>query len=295
MARLWALATILSGGLGLGLALGYLLLVAVSFTEGGDAITAFLVGADDTNLGLGFATVAVPYILLILHLWLRVNVGRILLRRGEVELAERFAKGRVRAGLLRAKKEATANRTVLIRVALRRGDYESAERWGQETPLPNRGVERVAHYRWRLEVALRLENLILANQLVDEAWPFAAKGEEASAFCACAGELAVRGGDKQTWLDWRERAEFAEQKGERLQIVSAMGAARFNAPAEECARFAAELGAPGRWLDDVPLAEGEITALRAALLEAAGDTQAAVTLRATEPRCDSRSEFVLRQ
>lgn len=293
MGRLLTIITTLTGGIGLGSALGYFVLVAASFAEGGGALVDFLVGKDDANFGVGFALVVIPYVLLIAHLALRIRVAGILLSRGETEAAERFARARLKAGLLRARKEATANRTALIRVALRRGDYDSAASLAAEAQLPRRGPERIAFFRWKLENALRRENLVEAKATISEAWPFSARGDEAAAFCACAGEVAIREGDQQSWLEWRDRAAYARPNSARLLLADGLAAARFSADADTCERLAERLEKPLTWLQDVPLGEGELAATLAALWTAAGKADAANRAVERDLPADARSEFVL--
>lgn len=296
MGRLLVALTALIGGVGLGLALGYVVLVVAAFLPGAGRIVEFLVGTEDGTPRFGFLLVLIPYALLLAHLWLRLRVAGILLQRGEVEQAKRFATRRLSVNPLRAKREVLANRVVLMRIALRELDYDRAVEIAGEALLPGgrASVDTVAFHRWRLEAILRRENLVEAKQLVGAVWPFAVRGEQAAAFCACAAELAVRNGDRDAFEEWCERAEYAQPGSPRLTIARAFAAVKFGATGEEAAAAADDLDGPLDWLREVPGAHGEVVAARAALLARAAHPDAALDLLSgARPADDARSMAVI--
>lgn len=272
MARLLIALNSLLGGVGLGLSAVYFALVAASFAPGGEHVAAFMVGPDPAQLGFGFTLIVLPYACLLLHLVGRMKVANFLVSRGEVALARSYALRRLRANLARSRREVLANRTALMRCATRVLDYEEATRVAAEALLPRpprlgaTSQEVIAFHRWRLEVALRRDDLVEAAAVVAQAWPFSATGEEAAAFHACAAEVAARSGeDYDTWV---ERAQFASATSERLAVT------RLIVEGEPL-----DL-ATLRWLEDVPGA-------RAELLARLGDPAAA------DATADARSEHHL--
>ena len=299
MGRSLVALTTLVGGLGLGFALGYVILIVAAFLPGGERITMFMVGADDQEIGFGFTLVVVPYFLLMLHLVLRIRLGAVLLKLGDVDLAQHFAARRLTVNPLRGRREALANRTVLIRVALRHQSYPQAEELAADAQLPRGSAFGAARLkadfqRWRLEAALRREDLILAAEIVDQAWPVHGRGPESASFCACAGELAVRNGDSEAWAQWRERAVYAASKSARLKIVEAFAARKFRLADVDAAELCDELeGVAPEWLADVPGAHGEVVAVRAALLDQGGRSAEAVAALSRSGAADARSIFVI--
>ena len=256
------------GGLGLGTAAGYMALVFASFDPRGAPITKFMVGATDGTPGWGFMLVAIPYVLLIAHLWIRLRMGRWLLETEDLDAVDRYAAKRTRPNLMRARKEALANVVALMRVDLRRGDYASAlQRAQNATRLPGRGEELAAFHRWRLEAALRAEDLIVAKQIVADAWPIRGPRAASAPFCACAAELAVRNRDRAVFDDWIERAEYADASHPRLTVAKLFAAARFGADQVEVDPDADV----HVWTVDVPGARAEIRAVRAQIRHAAED------------------------
>lgn len=291
MGRSLVVFSTLVGGCGLGLAAAYVMLVVVAFLPGGEAVAAFMVGSEQ-GPGYGYALIVVPYVLLLLHLWLRVNVAAKLLEMGDVERARDFATRRLKVSVLRGRREALANRTVLMRIACRAGQYEEVDELAAGARLPRRGMfgsvdGEAEFHRWRLEALLRREDLVSARKVVADAWPMAGRGPAIADFCACAAELSVRNNEPDEVRTWRDRALFAADRSERLDVTTLLAALRFGESVDEDVLERVNPHTVG-FLEDLPGAALEVALARA---ELAGDEPGAVHEQFADS-ADARSMFV---
>lgn len=297
-----AVASIL-GGVGLGLACGYLVLIAYAFSPEGQGAVNFLVGASDEKLSFGFAVVLIPYALLMTHLWMRIRVGGWLADAGEYERARKYANGRTNPGIFRAAKEALANRTVLIRVAAADQDYDAAAELidSSESLARKHNTFTVAFRHWALEVQLRRENLIAAHHQCDALGVPRERSTEAAGFCAAAAELATREGDETAAREWLERAEYAAPETARAAFSRGLLGARFATPSSSSSSSSDiqtaidALDRAQAWLRQMPGARGEWAAAKAQLLAKRGDVNAATGLNDAAELGDARSKFVVGQ
>lgn len=277
------------GSLGLAGAFAYVGALVLSTRSGFEQISEFMIGRSDQEMSYGFLLVAVPYVLLLSHLYLRTRLGDWLLKRGRLDQAQAYASSRLGRNPLRGKREVLAHRIALAKVHAWRCDYDAA--WevlegqvGPDGQTPRRGPFALEWHRWRLEVALRQENHLRARAAAEAAGEASGPKEERAQVEACIAELAVREGDAQAYDAALRRGGWAKAGEARLAWARAMGGRRFGAGSEELqqtmealrtARPALEAELPGRRL--------ELAALEAALLAASDRVEEArAMLRSTQ-------------
>lgn len=183
----------------------------------------------------------VPFCLMLLYFYARVQLGRRLLERGELEAAVAWCEPRQHYSFwLRGKREALIQRLVLGRAYLAQGKLDEAHRvlWQREDPLPERAPELVALHRWRLECALRREDLKEARQVVTESAQLKSKkGDEFAALLATRAELELRASAWDEVGRLLEEARWNDAGAWRASCVDVLRAAQApQVPASELER-----------------------------------------------------------
>lgn len=185
MVKLYPRFVTLMGGIGLGLALTYFVGVGLVFVPTMEAWSEFF--------GVWAIPMLVPpYLLLVVHLVLRNHVGRFLLTRGAMQEAVEYSSRRVTPSLMRGKRESANQRVVWGRALIGQGRYEEAK-----DVLASRIRVMPARYevearRWLVEVALREDDRLTANELLAGAKTQKKGGAEVAALKAAEAELAIR-------------------------------------------------------------------------------------------------------
>lgn len=213
--RLYPLVVSLIGGIGLGLALMYLIGVGLAFVPGWERWAEFFVP-------IALVALLVPYVLLIAHLVLRNHVGRFLLNRQAFEEALEYSQRRRNSSLLRSRREVANHTVVEARAHMGLGDYEKARQLLEgDTPLP--GSYAMEAQRWRFELALREDDREAAKTLgvEDPSSEKSAHGNLA-ALLACEAELALREGDLERYRDKMKEAMWEKASHPRTGLCRAL-------------------------------------------------------------------------
>jgi len=261
----------LLGILGLATAMVFLVGVVLSFIPGNSAIASFFVGKSDLERSFAFLMVGIPYALLIAHLYLRTHAGLWFLKRDEVELAEEYCRNRLKVTLGRGRKEVAFHRLYLAQALIRRSKYKEALDLLAETKGLPKSV-RTLYYRWRLEAALRHEDLVLAKSVYSEA----ANLKDADLIAASA-ELAIRERKPELAKERLTEASWLEPNSARVKATEIL---------LKCApEMVEEFQAAQAWIHAVPGAELELR------LAAGLD----VSDQSCLERADSRSKYVLKE
>lgn len=211
--KLYPRIVTLFGGIGLGLALTYFAGVILTFLPEMEDWARF------------FGTYAIPfllppYLLLVFHLILRNHVGRFLLNKEAFEEARDYSSSRVRSSLIRGRREAANQRIVWARALIGLGEYEEARKalHAHLATMPGRYAEEGR--RWLVEIALRQEERLEAQELfltLEGAKP-KDKGQVA-ALMAARAELALREEDLESFRESMLRALWLAPGSPRVALV----------------------------------------------------------------------------
>lgn len=287
------------GTLGLAVALAYLAGAYLAFQPGWEAWAEFFVPRS-------VYFIVIPYALLLSHLYFRTHLGAWFLRRGWVDEAIAYCEPRLSHHLMRSRAEALAHRVALARARVMRGDYAGARALlDADDSRPRRGHARLGIARWRMEVALREENLVRAHRAFDEVAGQHRPLKARRALDVCRAELAVREGDRQSYESAMARVKWKGQPSPRAQWVEVMATLRFSPAQASDAKggdssdeaAAISLATLDRIRDAIcillPFAQGELLAMRAELLyRSARLDEARQQLASLDAACcDARSHY----
>lgn len=297
--RIYPYFVAMLGTLGLAASMSFLAGAYLAYQPGWEAWAEFFVPR-------AVYLLVIPYALLLSYLYLRAQLGIWLLRRDRVEEAIAYCEPRLEHSLMRSRGEALGNRIALARGFMARGDYGRArELLESGYKLPKRGRIRLEIARWRMEIALREENLLRCHrafeEVVGQLRPAATRRE----LDACRAELAVREGDFEAYGKALGRANWKGQKLPRIQWVEVLGAIHLDEPetsnVEEGNNRAENLALHLENLDSIrdellfllPQVEGELLAIRTELLYRDGHVEEArqQLARLESARCDARAKY----
>jgi tetratricopeptide (TPR) repeat protein len=274
------------------MALAYFAGIYLTFQPGWQEWAEFFVPA-------AIPLLAVPWVLLLTYLYLRTQLGEWYLRRGRIDDAIDYCEDRLDHNLQRSRKEALINRITLARAHLARADYEIAEKvLNSGFSMPDKGAQALEICRWRMEVALRVENLVRCRAAYEQGAGIARPKGARAYHRACRAELAVREGNRGDFDDAIDEALWDGPKNPRVRLSQVLGVIRFGASSEELEEALGLLAQlVGPTLADVPHREGELIALRAELLAELGrDEDARSALEpADEARADTRAKYEIRR
>ena len=298
-ARIYPLFISLLGSVGLAVSLAFLAGAYLAFQPGWEEWAEFFVPR-------AIFLVAIPYVLLLGYLFLRAQLGLWFLGRGRVDEAIAYCEPRLSHSLMRSRGEALGNRIALARAFVARGDYGRAREILETLDKPpKRGRRRLELARWRMEVALREENLIHCHRAYDQVAGQLRPASARRRLDACRAELALREGDRAAFESALGKANWKGKSLPRIQWVEVMGALRF----EQAGGSAAKIGNNGgahlavqlEVLDSIrdallnllPQVEGEVLSIRAELLYRDGHLEEARQQLASleSARCDARSRY----
>ena len=293
-------ASTLTGSVGLASALAYLAAAAMILLG---------VGGDDGPWRQAFLRVAVPlmllpYVLLILHLYLRTQLGVAYLRAGHLDEALRYTEGRLTPSFARSRREALHHLIVRARAQLAAGEYEASAATaaaplsaGGRRPSTAQLLELTAV---ALEALLRAEDLVAARELLERHRQrlrntpgHAARRAHVR---ACAAELHQRAGDHDACAHQLEEAGWLNTDLPRLALSRALAAWRFGRQPSDW-RAALELldAHRDRLERQIPGRAAELHAIAASLALRLGDHQGArrrLQLALDDPRADDRARHL---
>ncbi len=261
------------GGIGLGLALMYFVAIGLTFVSGWEDWSEYFVPR-----ALYF--LLLPYTCLIVHVVLRNHVGRSLLKSGAYEEAVEYSQRRIKASLVRGKRESANQRLVCARGLVGLGDYEQARELlaDQHKKLP--GSYAMEARRWLFELALRDDDREAAQKLVvdDPKSEKSARGELV-AILACEAELALRNGEIDRYRDTIEAAMWKKARHPRTLLCRAVAMVEFE-DAEDKADEILDLLELAQASNEreIPARRGELTALRALVIARCGRREEAARL-----------------
>lgn len=279
--------------------MGYFVGFALAFQPGFEAWARFFVPRV-------LFIIYVPVVLLILYFFSRVQLGRWLLEQDALDAARGWCEPRLEANFwLRGKREALIQRVVLAQVLLRQLEYEAAREvlWPADVALPERANELLELARWRMEWALRMDDLLLAREAFGQAEEQSSPRAERASLLACMAEVELRSHADAARDRFIEEARWLDPTSRRARLVEVFALARDHT---------GDVGAAQRALDEldmvmprsnelVPGRAVELLVLRARLLtrlertrEADDAIEYAVEL-VEKGRADRRSRFILEE
>ena len=256
--RLYPKFVTLLGGVGLGLALTYLVGVILALLPGWEDWADFFV-----PLALYF--LIPPYVILLVYMVLRNHVGRYLLRRGAYEEALEYTESRMNQSLWRSRRELANHRVVHARALVALGDYEGAEQLVVDDYEDFPGAYGVEARRWLCEIALRRDDrAVAAAYVVVQPDRFGSARGELAALMGCGAELALRDGDRDGYKTQMENALWEDASHPRVRLARALAmidSKLGDNDASEAAGMLQDLEEPIGL--EIPARTGELKALRA--------------------------------
>lgn len=238
---------------------------------------------------------AVPFIMLVAYLYLRTRLGQWYVDHGRIDEAIAYCEERIEPHLvLRSRKEAMFHRLALGRAYLARHEYEKVEEvLDSGYAVPTRGRLGLEVHRWRMEAALRIENLVRAHEVWNEVEEVKRPRSTRAVLLACRAELAVRERDTSAYEASLEGALWADPECTRAELVEVIECCRNDAAGADFERLLDVLDRVFEpVVGEVPGREAELYALRARLLLGAEELEEArrALQGAHEAEADRRSE-----
>lgn len=290
--RIYPIIVSFLGASGLAAGLAYFAGVYLVFQPGWEEWADFFVP-------IAIPLLLVPYVLLIGHLFLRTQLGGWYLRHGQVDEAIAYCEARTEHNLLRSRKEALIHRITLGRAYVHAGRYDRAEQvLASGFSAPDKGAQALDIARWRMEAALRAEDLVIAHRAYE---PVAeqTRPKRACAYVrACRAELAVREGERAEYDEAIEQARWLRPTAARVELAAFLGSLRFAKATAEPGELLAVLDRVEPAItSDIPAREAELLALRAEVLYTRNETEEArqALERAHQARSDARAEYEIRR
>lgn len=280
----------LLGGVGLGLALTYFVGVILVFLPGMEDWALFF-------MDWALLLLVPPYVLLVAHMVLRNHVGRYLLKERAYEEALAYGKRRSKKSLLRSKREASNQTLVWAQALVGLGRYEEAEELLVSRGGRLSGEYSVEAFRWRLEIALRFNDLDGAEAIIDgcagSERKKKGKGRRFSALKAAEGELALRKGDEERYRDCMMDALWASPGHQRAQLSRALAMVEFGYYDEDA--FLSVEAVQDFASQEIPARAGELQALLAMMKQQSGAVEEGLELlrRARQEPSDRWSDQVI--
>jgi tetratricopeptide (TPR) repeat protein len=280
------------GGLGLGSALAYFVGVYLAFQPDWGAWSAFFVPR-------ALPLVLIPYLSLTAYLYMRSRLGGWLVDRGAYDRAISYAGERLDASLLRSKKETHLHRIALGRAHVAKSEYEEAYRvLSKGYAVPKEGAQALEIHRWRIEAALRLEDLVRCHESYDNVAGAARPAASRVYVLGCRIEIAVREKNRAECNRFVEEFEWTELECTRVDLARALELIAFEEDDESLERALGLLeDAHEDAVADVPGRHRGLLAWRARALASLGRLEEAeITLKeAAEAPGDGRSDYVVEQ
>ncbi len=170
----------------------------------------------------------IPIIICVLYFYARVQLGRSLLGQGALEDVVAWCKPRLQPNFwLLSRREALIQRVILAQAYMRDNAYHEAKEvlWPprEEAIFPDSSKELLELARWRIEWALRTEDLVLAKEVYEQAKEMTRPRPQRAALMACRAEVALRSHDGAARRDYLEQARWVDPTNRRSRVVAALG------------------------------------------------------------------------
>lgn len=208
------------GILGLATTMVFVVGVVLSFLPGHQSIAHFFVGRSDLEQSFTFLLAAIPYVLIVAHVYLRTHAGALFMKKGLVGDAIAYCEARLKVTPGRGHKEVAYHRLYLAQALAREANYKAAL-------ATLDGVERCPatlageYAMWELECALRHEDLVRANAIMERIAVTHNKRLKLDGnlrLCAVAAELALRQNQKERFTELMEKARWIEGNPALLDV-----------------------------------------------------------------------------
>lgn len=280
------------GGIGLASAVAYFAGAYLAFQPEWGAWSDFFVSR-------AILLMLIPYFSLTAYLYARSRLGGWLVDRGAYSEAIDYASGRLQPSLLRSKKETHMHRIALGRAHIGRCEYEEAYRaLSKGFAVPTEGQQALDIHRWRIEAALRLEDLVRCHDSYDQVADVARPASSRVYLLGCRIEMAVRERNRAECTRFIEEFEWTERECARVELARGLAAIALEDDAEALGRALERLDtAIEQATAEVPGRERGLLAWRARALAMLGRLDQAQTMlnKAIEAPGDRRSEYVVEQ
>ena len=280
------------GGIGLASAVAYFAGAYLAFQPEWGAWSEFFVSR-------AILLVLVPYFSLTAYLYARSRLGGWLVERGAFREAIDYASERLEPSLLRSKKETHMHRIALGRAHIGRCEYEEAYRvLSKGYAVPREGQQALDIHRWRIEAALRLEDLVRSHESYDQVGDVTRPASSRVYLLGCRIEMAVREKNHAEFARFVEEFEWTERECSRVELARGLAAIVFEDDDETLERGLGRIEAAFEEATaEVPGRERGLLAWRARALAALGHvSEAEILLKsAIEAPGDLRSDYVVEQ
>jgi hypothetical protein len=214
------------GVLGLALSLLYVLAVVASFDPRGAEISRVMVGSHSGEFGWALPLAAIPYTLLVAHLFMRTRFAHWLLRRGAAAEALAYTEDKLEAGFMRSKLEATSHRSATVAACVQLGNDSQAKEIARRLPdASSRNALNLEGAYWRALVALRNDDLVEAKDALDGLKR--RRRQIVGDLLALRAEVFARESKREEWERDLEHARWAGATAFRLAWAEAVGVERF--------------------------------------------------------------------
>lgn len=218
--RFYPLFISVIGILGLATAMVFLVGVVLSFMPGHQAVAYFFVGRSDLERSFTFLLVGVPYALIVAHVYLRTHAGALFLKNGHLDDAIAYCETKLVVTPGRGHKEVAYHRLYLAQTMVRQGKYKEAlETLDGVIRCP---AALVGDYAvWELECALRHQDLVRANALLEKLAHSRNKRvnlDSNLSLCAAAAELALRQNQDDRFKKLVEKARWSDGNPQLLDV-----------------------------------------------------------------------------
>lgn len=263
--RLAPLLVSLCGSLGIATTLTFFIGIYLSFLPNWQAWKEFFV---PNALWL----MAIPYILLMLYLFLRTALSHWLLERGQIDQTLEYTASRIRPNLVRSRREALTHRLVRVMAFVQKGEYLAArallaEIHDQKIPIPSNARATLSIANWHMELALRLQDDPTVETQFNNTKNLLKPAPLHAQALACRAELALRHNQTELYEKLITEAFWTDPDSKRAQLTRALASLTFARDTEQFAQAAALLQlVQTQACNDIPLRAAELGALQALAL-----------------------------
>lgn len=209
----------LLGILGLSFSLLYLVASILTFMPGFAWISKIMIG-DDDSISYGFLGLLIPYIFLILHLYLRTRLGPWLNAQKNFGASKNYIQKRQTQNLLRNASEAFANRGVQLAIFIREEDWENAIALTKKYSPKKKNLFYWYWYGWNAELFWRLDDSASLKKLFEKCGD--AKGSYIQRYTACRAQFYEETNEHQLAITCLERGAWKHEDNARVKVSTSV-------------------------------------------------------------------------